>query len=84
MYGRGIVCSFYNSVTFKEVAVSHERENQTFSWVGSFLSSLGITDPVSMVPPTALCLSKTFPTKSSFFDPSTQTLCEEILCLKYT
>ena len=84
MHGWSIVYCFCNSVTSKEVALSLERENKTFSWVGSFLSSLGITDPVSMVPPTALCLSKTFPTKSSFFDPSTQTLCEEILCLKYT
>jgi|GEM_PF-5473064 hypothetical protein len=82
MYGRGIVCSFYNSVTFKEVAVSHERENQTFSWVGSFLPSLGITYPCSMVPSTTLCLPITFHSKSSFFDPSTQTLCEENPCLK--
>ena len=82
MYGWRIVYCFCNSVTSKEVALSLERENKTFSWVGSFLSSLGITGPGSMVPSTTLCLPKTFHSKYLFFNPSTQTLCEENLCLK--
>lgn len=80
MYGWSIVSCHYNLITFKEVSYTHERENKTFSWVGSFLSSLFISDPGSKGPPIFLCLSATLPSNYLFFDPSTQTLCEEILC----
>gem|GEM_PF-5289996 len=50
-------------------------------WFGNFLSSLFISYPGFTGPPIFLCLPETFHSKYLFFNPSTQTLCEEILCL---
>jgi len=60
MYGRGIVCSFYNSVTFKEVAFSHERENKTFSWVVAFCHHLVSPIPVQWYPQQLCAFQKLF------------------------
>lgn len=75
-----IVCCHYNPVICKEVPFSHTREIETYLLVCNFLLSLVIGNRCDLGYPTFLYLPITFLPKYSFFDPSTQTLCEAILC----
>lgn len=84
MHVWSIVCSFCNPLICKEVRFSHTREIETYLLVCNFLSSLIISVCFDLGPLISLCLPKSFLPKYLFFDPSTQTSCEEILCLKYT
>jgi len=80
MYGWSNDNCFYNPVTCKEVSFSQTRENETDLSVCNLLSYLYISVSPITGPPIFLCLSKTFLSKYLFFDPSTHSLCEEILC----
>ena len=65
----------------KEVSFSHKRENYgRLLWVNFFQFYI-CSNPVFTRPPISLCLSATSQSKHLFFDPPTQTLCEEYLCL---
>ena len=76
-----IVCCHYNPVTCREVSFSQTREIETDLSVCNFLSSLHVPNNKNLRSPIFLCLPKTFHSKYLFFDPSTQILCGEILCL---
>lgn len=80
MYGWSNGNCFYNPVTCKEVSFSQTRENETYRSVCNFLLSLIISASFDLGSRISLCLPKSFLPKYLFFDPSTQTLCEEILC----
>ena len=80
MHVWSIVCSFCNPLICKEVSFSQTRENETDLSVCNLLSYLYISVSPITGPPIFLCLSKTFLSKYLFFDPSTHSLCEEILC----
>ncbi len=60
--------------------LSGAGKETTTLFLFSFLSSPLIPDQFDLGLPIALCLPETFNSKYLFFDPSPQTLCEEILC----
>lgn len=64
----------------KEVSFSRSRENFNCLFRVNFLQFQFYSNPVFTRPPISLCLSIIFLPNRSFFDPPTQTLCEEILC----
>lgn len=71
----------YNRLLSETVSSSRSNENYIDCDAVNFLLSLVIGNRFDLGSPISLCLSATFLPNRSFFDPPTQTLCEEILCL---
>ncbi len=70
-----------NRLSSETVSSFRSNENYIDCATVNFLLSLVIGNCYDLGSPTFLCLSITFLPNHSFFDPPTQTLCEEILCL---
>jgi hypothetical protein len=64
----------------KEISFSHSRENYgRVLWVNFFQFNI-CSNTVFTRPPISLCLPTSSEVNYPFFEPPTQTLCEEILC----
>jgi hypothetical protein len=80
MYGQnhlpvGSYCLYSDEVSFSCYSENYGR----YLWVNFFQFHI-CSNPVLTGPPISLCLSTTFQSNNQFFDPLTQSLCEELLC----
>jgi hypothetical protein len=80
----GALCYFRMSglyLSTEEQYILSIWNQSIFSFWTEFLMSLIISNPVFTRPPISLCLASSSQSKNPFYDPPTQTLCEELLCL---
>ena len=74
-----VVLSGLDISTAKSFISSGRKKSLISFWI-AFLSSLHVPNNKNLGSPIFLCLYVTLLDKNLFFDPSTQTSCEEILC----